>query len=364
MNVLSGRLDTYSACQQYGISLRTFYRWLSDKDLLIELTGFNNFSPNDSPKGNASSSQKLASSQQDSNGHLSQLHEEQPSEYENLPVLSHFPFVGNPSKSNRSVLTSDQNLAIEQSAECSDLSTAKNMQSLDQCPAGVTDSAQTKGKRQNAVGVLQVLTAKSPSQLLKQNRKSSEVLNDENEAENRVVKAHDHETYIHPSANSKSNPASKPVNGREKAQLPTSSTEVEGFEVLEENTGVDSTVHNAGVRFSADKSIGLDHEKLHCQENSVRTCQQAVQRTDSDTQVPANTALRREIEKHRIEILWGPRKISLVWYTDATSEEIEAAICRRFRLEGKKWTLVDNVMDQVVISPWLRDGKYSLVVFA
>lgn len=70
-------------------------------------------------------------------------------------------------------------------------------------------------------------------------------------------------------------------------------------------------------------------------------------------------------DKHRIEIMMGRRKVAIAWYEDAGAADIKAAIARRFALlPGTQWALMDKNLDEIVISAGVPSGRYTLTVFS
>lgn len=67
------------------------------------------------------------------------------------------------------------------------------------------------------------------------------------------------------------------------------------------------------------------------------------------------------LQKTRVGINSGGRRVSMAWYPGATSQEIQHAIARRFALDSQHyWTLIDDDGDEIVLSSTIPSGEYRL----
>lgn len=68
--------------------------------------------------------------------------------------------------------------------------------------------------------------------------------------------------------------------------------------------------------------------------------------------------------KHRVVISMGEVKAGICWYADALACDIKAVIRKKFGLtcEDSRWSLVDDFQDEVVISPGMPSGCYTLML--
>ena len=80
----------------------------------------------------------------------------------------------------------------------------------------------------------------------------------------------------------------------------------------------------------------------------------AVKRPRVAVQEPART---------RIEVVSGRRKTVLNWYAGAKSDDIRAAISRRFGIDESRWFLNNADNEHVVLSHGIPSGRYHLVPF-
>lgn len=133
------------------------------------------------------------------------------------------------------------------------------------------------------------------------------------------------------------------------------------------DTMVDSPAHD--VEYTNGSGYG---EKLRSQGAARDITQQRVvqQRSIGHVQTGGKTAVDgngsgSDFGKHRIEIMMGRRKVSIAWYEGARTEDIKAAISRRFALlPGTQWALMDKNLDEIVVSPGIPSGRYTLTVFS
>eukprot|EP00178_Gracilaria_changii_P008708 TRINITY_DN2616_c0_g1_i1.p3 TRINITY_DN2616_c0_g1~~TRINITY_DN2616_c0_g1_i1.p3 ORF type:complete len:531 (+),score=158.43 TRINITY_DN2616_c0_g1_i1:942-2534(+) len=68
-------------------------------------------------------------------------------------------------------------------------------------------------------------------------------------------------------------------------------------------------------------------------------------------------------QKHKIEVVLGQKKVQLAWYHGATSADIKEAIAQRFSLmPGAQWALLDKCCDEIIVSDGMPSGRYQLTM--
>lgn len=83
---------------------------------------------------------------------------------------------------------------------------------------------------------------------------------------------------------------------------------------------------------------------------------------DADREVPVD-GTEDPSDKHRIVVLSGSARVSLVWYDGARAEDIRQALARRFHLSpGGFFTLRDIRGHEVNVSQGLPSGTYDLLL--
>lgn len=381
-----------SACQQYDISARTFYRWLRDKHRLIELTGFSEedfrtnppWAPPPPPPPPPSSHP-----QQPDDNHMHLVHDPQPhaEPHDNLPRLSQPPpVVRKPSSMNATV-------AAVQTAPNGREMPVSYMGMKRRFPKGsdaraqyTTQEERYRGGSGGGGGASQAVYyarrsfTKMPSNKnmasqedavgIERNvgRTSSRMKRQQEWEQDPEPRFHEEErAFGGMYEESRSDSPAEPYKRRKVIREQVLSGD-EAVEVQQEDERGDTMMDSPGHDMEYTNGSGYG-EKLRSHVGGRDVSQQRmVQRSAGHVQTGGRTAVDGSVSdfgKHRIEIMMGRRKVSIAWYEGVRTEDIKAAISRRFALlPGTQWALVDKNLDEIIISAGVPSGRYTLTVFS
>lgn len=355
------------ACEQYGITSRTFYRWLGDKDRLVAFTGFDERSLKENPLCEEHLSLQTLQLQQEVENHTTDLLDVQSSgnEYDNLPVLSSLPFAKGPSMPNGSVSIGGFHSDKAALRRLPSRKAGVMSLSASQCRKEVHKSPKKEGNIEESDSTTQNLAVTMPSTfqagpLHTSEKPSKDVRMYMGEA-NSNTKKYDQEPDTQNNMGPKD--LSLDLDIEDRVTPVPDHMDDEGIEGHQGNNKDDTTNYHAQVDFLIDGSGNVQTENLLSQDECKGDGHEMVQSADCNMPAFESMVSKGDIEKHRIEIIWGPIKVSLVWYDGTSSNEVEKAICRRFHLLPEtRWFLVDKDMDSVLVSAQLSNERYTLVV--
>ena len=341
MAVESGRINMLTACQQYEISARTFYRWLRNKDRLIELTGF------------SEADFKNGSPLPDKDSFPHQNTQRMPSQRTDEAASSRMPSKDPP---HGTYAGSKRRLPRQ---------TDKDTSNANQNPTYYRRSflkmpSQAKISRENAQQQQQraVADAQSASQIREKPRETwpqppGEIDTQFSQFEPNAPSSPD-ESFKRRKIQKDDEPAPETVPDANDPLLV--STLQPDVTTGDDPPYVNGTVNHAQV---ADRGGGVPSEGVEGLANGTPAS------PSPENEFTAPISETRLPRKHRLEIMMGRRKVCIAWFDGATSEDIKATIQRRFALlPGTQWALMDKVMDEIVISPGVPSGKYTLTVFS
>lgn len=389
MAVESGRMSMLSACQQYDISARTFYRWLRDKHRLIELTGFSEEDFRTNPPWGPLPQQPPASHpQQADENHVHLVHDPQPraESHDNLPRLSQPSPVVRKQSSNSASVAAVQTAPNGREMPLSYMGMKRRFPKGSDARAQYTTQEERYrgggggGSASQAVYYARRSFTKMPSSKnMALQEGAAAVDRNVGRASSRMKRQHEWDQEPEPQFHgeertyggiyeeSRSDSPAEPYKRRKMIREQVLSGD-EAIEVQQEDvrgdTMVDSPAHE--VEYTNGSGYG---EKLRSHMGGRDVSQQRMaQRSGAHVQTGGRTAVDgivSDFGKHRIEIMMGRRKVSIAWYEGAQTEDIKAAISRRFALlPGTQWALMDKNLDEVIISPGVPSGRYTLTVFS
>lgn len=301
MAVDSGRMSMLTACQQYDISARTFYRWLRDKHRLIELTGFTEDDFRNNPPWTNGNEPNAA--QETEGGEL--VHD--PNQQEEVDVQENLPRLS-AQAGGRGRGGGGGFMGMKRRFP-------KGSESRGGAFADSAGGAYRSGTNAQQVYYARRAFTKMPSKNVGTNRREGW-----EEGEGGFVEGGYGEF------------AGEGEGGFKRRKVVREGEE-EGADGEEEAAGEGEEFANGNVEYAGRKagapSSGMGGEK------------------------------------HRIEIMMGRRKVAIAWYEDAGASDIKAAIARRFALlPGTQWALMDKNLDEIVISAGMPSGRYTLTVFS
>ena len=377
MAVDSGRMTMLTACQQYDISARTFYRWLRNKERLIQLTGFTE----EDFKNGTLQTDKEAFPDQDAHRMPPQRDVEA-----NLPRLPNQPAV-TPQDPRVAKDPAQDPAAPGPPAPVFPGAGAKRRMpkavdhSRDYGQPGADGYATPNSAfyRRNFTKMpSQAQLARDPPPPVDRQtaaRNSTRMRRETwhpPEPENVDPQyTSDDRNYPPTFIDSRSN---SPQDSYKRRKVARTETPVAADE--QQDTVADEPMPEQPVDAAVQEQFtngAADHppqpvQRPHPQPNPV----------SQSTRMPPNgTASKRDItgqdpvadprgpRKHRIEIMMGRRKVTIAWYDGASAADIKAAIARRFALlPGTQWALMDRAYDEIVISDGVPSGRYTLTVFS
>lgn len=359
MAVDSGRMNMLAACQQYEISARTFYRWLRNKDRLIELTGFTeedfkHGSPlPDKDNFPHQNTQRMPPQRADPEQNLPRLPAQPVVPTNTSPskeVTPPHPFAGSKRRLPRA--TDKDFTAPPNHNPAFYRRNFTKMPSQPKLPRHNTErqpapaSAPARVRRDSWPQQTSEMETQFAPQPFDNNTQPSSP--DESFKRRKLQKVDD-----------------TPVETVQEAHDPLLvSSMQQDLPPTEDNTYVNGAANHTQI---APRTPGGSAAMLT---SDVLQAQVALQNgtppsPTQDTVFPQQLSDVRQPQKHRLEIMMGRRRVCIAWYDGAQAEDIRTAIARRFALlPGTQWALMDKGMDEIIISTGVPSGRYTLTVFS
>lgn len=386
MAVESGRMTMLTACQQYDISARTFYRWLRNKDRLIELTGFTEDDFRNAPPaswGPDPARQDDQPQQPHQAQHIEPAEEVEPQDnLPRLPAVQRSPAKGTSAASaagpGASATTAP---AAPPPANFMGLKRRfpKGSEAARPSFSGGAASASAErfegGNSQAAYYARRSFTKMPPA-----NSPAHDGLSAERHAARTSTRMRRQDWPPEPPAQqrfgsdgqfvqayreSRSNSPHEPFKRRKVIKDAAPSSEEGGDqqgmaanveqapETSSPNRHGQEYANGAGYQQGARGPSGGNGQQARTLQPAAQNGGRALESVDG-----ANG-------KHRIEIMMGRRKVTIAWYQGASAEDIKTSIARRFALlPGTQWALIDKNFDEIVISAGVPSGRYTLTVFS
>ncbi|KAI0563827.1 Trp repressor/replication initiator [Gracilaria domingensis] len=365
MAVDTGRMTMSEACQHFDISARTFYRWLRNKERLIELTGFTE----DDFKHGPPPAERVALSDQ--------IHRMPPATvvdlHSNLPRLPQQPPIAAQSPSTTAT---GQTVVVAQR-----MALKRRMPRIPHYSNGYND----KGLMQSQI--YHRNTTKMPAQNTAAADESPKACNSQSFTRkkwgppgNDMDVRDANPLYNMPDSDEVAIAPNLESSKRRKVSRSDSAILDDAVdEVLEEHPN-QSFVGKCANQGTTNMNGSIPNEQPQPQSSPEATQTKAATYPDTTATVQngvADTHHRRLdlsnsqnliqyvecSQKHKIEIVLGQKRVSLAWYHGATSADIKEAIVRRFSLvPGTQWALVDKFSDEIIVSEGMPSGRYQLTV--
>lgn len=377
MAVESGRMNMITACQQYDISARTFYRWLRNKDRLIELTGY---TEDDFKNGNPPVSKQTLDMQDSAR---MPVHRQEPDN--NLPRLPNQPVVSGPENdpAPAPVAPVEQNIPPAATSPVRSYVGAKrrlpkgadpsqeyasrpderyatyyrrNFTKMPPQPQFARDSAGSPSERQAA--------ARNTTRMRRDawhDQQNVEYVRGDDRNYPAQYPENPQDVYkrrkvARPAHMQTSDDANDPIMISPQGEPQPSDDRVEDTPYVNGNAVHHDGPERAHIPSEGSPGDGVLHGRTALMNGARPRREAVVDEPPFESRIP---------RKHRIEIMMGRRKVTLAWYDGTSAADIKASIARRFALLPEaQWTLTDHEYDEIVISDGLPSGRYTLSVLS